>query len=268
MLTVHGRATSLNVQAVMWGIAELDLAARARSTRLRLRRHRHARVPRDEPERPRPGAPRRATSRCSRAPRSCATSPPATAASRSGPRIRSPAPPSTCGPSGARPRCSRASRPGLVPAATRHAPAPATPPGTRPAPASRRNLDILEAQLGDGPLRHRRATSPSPTSRSATPLYRYFTIDIDRRDRPALAAYYARLTERPAYAEHVMVPYDVAPRLRRSDAGRLRHRRLRLRRLGARLPARRGRPLGRSSSSTAAPTGARSSRCRRRSPTR
>ena len=27
--------------------------------------------------------------------------------------------------------------------------------------------------------------------------------------RPRLAAYYARLCERPAYAEHVMVNYDV-----------------------------------------------------------
>ena len=26
MLTVYGRATSLNVQAVMWSVAELDLA--------------------------------------------------------------------------------------------------------------------------------------------------------------------------------------------------------------------------------------------------
>ena len=32
---------------------------------------------------------------------------------------------------------------------------------------------------------------------------------MDRRDRPTLAAYYQRLTERPAYASHVMVPYDV-----------------------------------------------------------
>ena len=39
-------------------------------------------------------------------------------------------------------------------------------------------------------------------------LYRYFTIDIPRDRPPGLAAYYARLTERPAYAEHVMVTYD------------------------------------------------------------
>jgi Glutathione S-transferase len=42
-----------------------------------------------------------------------------------------------------------------------------------------------------------------------TSLYRYYTLDgITRPDLPALAAYYDRLCARPAYAEHVMVPYD------------------------------------------------------------
>jgi glutathione S-transferase len=40
------------------------------------------------------------------------------------------------------------------------------------------------------------------------PLYRYFTLDFERADRPNLAAYYERLTRRPAYAEHVMISYD------------------------------------------------------------
>ena len=39
-------------------------------------------------------------------------------------------------------------------------------------------------------------------------LYRYFTVDIPRRDRKGIAAYYRRLSERPAYAEHVMVPWQ------------------------------------------------------------
>ena len=39
-------------------------------------------------------------------------------------------------------------------------------------------------------------------------LYRYFDLDIDRRERPSLRAYYERLVGRPAYREHVMVPYD------------------------------------------------------------
>lgn len=40
-------------------------------------------------------------------------------------------------------------------------------------------------------------------------LYRWFTMDIPRADNPAVAAYYQRLTERPAYRTHVMVDYGV-----------------------------------------------------------
>jgi glutathione S-transferase len=39
-------------------------------------------------------------------------------------------------------------------------------------------------------------------------LYRYFDTDLDRRPLPALAAYYARLSQRAAYAHAVMVSYD------------------------------------------------------------
>jgi glutathione S-transferase len=39
-------------------------------------------------------------------------------------------------------------------------------------------------------------------------LFRYFDIDIERSDLPALAAYYDRLTQRPAFIEHVMVSYE------------------------------------------------------------
>ncbi len=39
-------------------------------------------------------------------------------------------------------------------------------------------------------------------------LYRYFDIDIGRPERPALERYHARLMERPAYRAHVMVSYD------------------------------------------------------------
>lgn len=38
-------------------------------------------------------------------------------------------------------------------------------------------------------------------------LYRYFDIAIDRPERPVLQRYYDRLTERPAYREHVIVSY-------------------------------------------------------------
>ena len=38
-------------------------------------------------------------------------------------------------------------------------------------------------------------------------LYRYFDIDIRRRELPRVAAYYARLCQRSAYQEHVMISY-------------------------------------------------------------
>ncbi len=39
-------------------------------------------------------------------------------------------------------------------------------------------------------------------------LYRYFDIDIARADHPNIRRYYDRLTERPAYRDHVMVSYE------------------------------------------------------------
>ncbi|WP_162408743.1 glutathione S-transferase family protein [Acuticoccus sediminis] len=41
-------------------------------------------------------------------------------------------------------------------------------------------------------------------------LYRYYEMEIERPDLPAVAAYYQRLTERPAYAEHVMIDFSFA----------------------------------------------------------
>ncbi len=40
-------------------------------------------------------------------------------------------------------------------------------------------------------------------------LYRYFDIDIPRADLPALRAYYERLAGRPAYRKTVMVSYEI-----------------------------------------------------------
>uniref|UniRef100_B0SZ00 Glutathione S-transferase domain n=1 Tax=Caulobacter sp. (strain K31) TaxID=366602 RepID=B0SZ00_CAUSK len=40
-----------------------------------------------------------------------------------------------------------------------------------------------------------------------THLYRYFELDIDRPAMPRLEAWYERLATRPAYREHVMVPF-------------------------------------------------------------
>jgi len=39
-------------------------------------------------------------------------------------------------------------------------------------------------------------------------LYRYYSIPIERPDMPHLAAYYLRLTQRPAYQQHVMVSFE------------------------------------------------------------
>jgi glutathione S-transferase len=41
-----------------------------------------------------------------------------------------------------------------------------------------------------------------------TLLYRYFTLDIERAETPHLRAYYDRLTRRPAYQKHAMVSYE------------------------------------------------------------
>lgn len=39
-------------------------------------------------------------------------------------------------------------------------------------------------------------------------LYRYFDIDIERPNLPNLQDYYSRLCERHAFLEHVVIPYD------------------------------------------------------------
>lgn len=39
-------------------------------------------------------------------------------------------------------------------------------------------------------------------------LFRYYDIEINRSELPALRAYYDRLTKRPAFVEHVMISYE------------------------------------------------------------
>lgn len=41
-----------------------------------------------------------------------------------------------------------------------------------------------------------------------THLYRYYNIDFDRPDLPGLSEYYAKLMARPAYAAHAMVSFE------------------------------------------------------------
>jgi glutathione S-transferase len=39
-------------------------------------------------------------------------------------------------------------------------------------------------------------------------LYRYFNLDIERPSLRHVEAWYERLCSRPAYREHVMIPFD------------------------------------------------------------
>ena len=67
-------------------------------------------------------------------------------------------------------------------------------------------LDVVEGQLTDKAY----ITGDALTAADITIghlLYRWFDIDIPRRPRPALEAYYQRLAERPAFRTHVMVDY-------------------------------------------------------------
>lgn len=70
------------------------------------------------------------------------------------------------------------------------------------------NLDILEARLGED-----RYVAGSDFTLAdimvGQVLYRYFTMDIPRAVRPLLSAYYERLNDRPAYQRVVMVDYSV-----------------------------------------------------------
>ncbi|MGY5802857.1 glutathione S-transferase family protein [Rhizobium sp. LEGMi12c] len=68
-------------------------------------------------------------------------------------------------------------------------------------------LDIAESQFG----RHRFLAGDNLTLADIQfghVLYRYFDIDIQRPTHPRLQRYYENLTERPAFQEHVMVSYE------------------------------------------------------------
>ena len=89
-----------------------------------------------------------------------------------------------------------------------------TPPSKRDAAAIARALEVVDGHLDDPRGAGRRG--PWVMGEDFTladvvighVLYRYFTIEIARPERAGLAAYYARLTGRPGYAEHVMVSYE------------------------------------------------------------
>jgi glutathione S-transferase len=69
-------------------------------------------------------------------------------------------------------------------------------------------LGMLEAQIGDHPwIMGAHFTLADIVAGHL--FYRYFTMDIPRVDRPGISNYYDRLIARPAYREHVMVSFDV-----------------------------------------------------------
>ncbi len=70
-----------------------------------------------------------------------------------------------------------------------------------------RVLDIAEAQLSRGGFLAGDSFTLADIQFGHV-LYRYFDISITRQSRPALRRYYDALTVRPAFREHVMVSYE------------------------------------------------------------
>jgi glutathione S-transferase len=76
-----------------------------------------------------------------------------------------------------------------------------------------RGLAVVDAQLAEQPFVAGQALSLADIVIGAH-LYRYFELEITRPPLPRLEAWYGRLRARPAYREHVMVPFgDLKGRL-------------------------------------------------------
>jgi len=73
--------------------------------------------------------------------------------------------------------------------------------------ACARHFRLLDKMLADQPFLSGEAIGLADIP-AGTHLYRYFALDIDRPSTPNVQAWYARLRERPAYREHVMIPFD------------------------------------------------------------
>ena len=71
----------------------------------------------------------------------------------------------------------------------------------------RQIVPLLDARIGEGPWMGGEDFTFADIMVGHN-LYRYYTLDFERAATPNLDAYYARLRERPAFREHVMVPYD------------------------------------------------------------
>ena len=68
-------------------------------------------------------------------------------------------------------------------------------------------IKLLDARLGDGPYMNGAEFSFADIVVGHV-LYRYYTLDFDRVEAPNVEAFYQRLIKRPAYVEHVMVDYS------------------------------------------------------------
>ncbi len=69
-----------------------------------------------------------------------------------------------------------------------------------------KHFHILEQQLKDHDFLCTDQLSLADIT-VGTGLYRYFELDIERPHLPRVNAWYQRLQERPAYREHVMIPF-------------------------------------------------------------
>lgn len=88
-----------------------------------------------------------------------------------------------------------------------------TPRAQRDTAAVARALELtaqglarVDARLADGPFVGGQALSLADIA-IGTHLYRYFELEIERPALSHLQAWYDRLQDRPAYREHVMVPF-------------------------------------------------------------
>ena len=68
-------------------------------------------------------------------------------------------------------------------------------------------MPMADARLGAGPFLNGEHLCFADIS-LGTVLYRYYKLDFERAATPNLDAYYARLQQRPAYRAHAMVSYE------------------------------------------------------------
>ncbi len=66
---------------------------------------------------------------------------------------------------------------------------------------------MLDARIGAGPWLAGAAFTFADIA-AGHQLNRYFSLDFEKAETPALRAYWERLTERPAYREHAMVGWE------------------------------------------------------------